>query len=225
MRPKFVFTLLLFGLLVLGAALVLKRQMGGEPAPPAPSTTVASVPAAPLPIAAAPAPAATTTVSATTAPTNTLTAEEREAEINRLWDWSANNDPASLSHILADLTNSDQEVRDTAIEATKEFGSTDAIPALKAAAASAQDTEEQIALLEAAEFLSLPSLDFSGPDTRTLEQVQADQQRNAQKEAHRQAQRQRHISNQGSQSAPDQSAAPPPEPNQSATPDNQTPPE
>jgi HEAT repeat protein len=74
-----------------------------------------------------------------------------------------NDDPASLSNILADLTNPEKEIRDAAIEAAKQFGSTNAIPTLKAVAANTTDTEEQIALLEAANFLSLPPVDFSQP--------------------------------------------------------------
>ena len=67
--------------------------------------------------------------------TNILTDEQRQAaidaEIDRLQQWSMNDDPASLSNILADLTSPEKEIRDAAIEATKEFGSTNAIPALE----------------------------------------------------------------------------------------------
>jgi hypothetical protein len=220
MRPKFVFAMLLLALLVLGAALYLKQHSGqvatppaspaiATPAPPPPSNVVTRVA---LPPASAPA------------ATNTLTPEQRQAaidaETDRLQEWSMSDDPASLSNILADLTSPEKEIRDAAIEAAKQFGGTNAIAALKAAAANAHDTEEQIALLEAAQFLSLPSLSSSGPDTRTPEQIQADAQRNDEKNAHRQAQRQKHISNQNSQSTPDQSTAPPPDPNQPDAPDN-----
>jgi hypothetical protein len=225
MRPKFVLAMLLLASLALGAVLYLKQHRGQVAAPPAspeiatqatppPSNVVTRV--APPP---APAPVAT----------NTLTPEQRQAaidaELDRLQEWCMSDDTASLSNILADLTSPEKEIRDAAIEAAKQFGSTNAIPALKAAAASAQDTEEQIALLEAAQFLSLPSLGASGPDTRTPEEIQVDAQRNAEKNARRQALRQRHTSNQGSQSAPDPSATPPPDSNQSDTPDDQTSPE
>ena len=66
---------------------------------------------------------------------------------------STQNDPASLAAILNDLTNPEKEVRLAAIEATKQFGSRDAIPALQADVARATDTDEKIALLEAADFL------------------------------------------------------------------------
>jgi hypothetical protein len=218
MRPKFVFALLLLAFLVLGAVFFLKQHLGNgapSPAPPPASNVVASVapPPAPAPIPAAPF------------STNTLTDEQRQAtidaETDRLQEWSMNDDPASLSNILADLTNSEKEIRDAAIEAAKQFGSTNAIPTLKAVAANTTDPEEQIDLLEAANFLSLPSLDFSGPAIpKTPEQIQADAQRRAEREARRQAQMQRHTSNQNSPSTSDQNATPPPDPNSSGMPGN-----
>jgi HEAT repeat protein len=63
-----------------------------------------------------------------------LSAEERAAEIDRLQDWSMNDDAESLNHIVAGLTSPEKEIREAAIEATKQFGSADAISALKAAA-------------------------------------------------------------------------------------------
>jgi hypothetical protein len=161
MRSKFVFVLLLLALLVLGAALYLKQHPGNTAPPPileiaAPAPVVSNAVAVAVP-PPAPAPAVT----------NVLTPEQREAAINaetdRLQQWSMSDDPASLSSILADLTNPEKEIRDAAIEAAKQFGSTNAIPVLKAVAANTTDTEEQIALLEAANFLSLPPVDFSQP--------------------------------------------------------------
>jgi hypothetical protein len=52
-----------------------------------------------------------------------LSAEERAAEIDRLRDWSMNDDAESLNHIVADLTSPEKEIREAAIEATKQFGS------------------------------------------------------------------------------------------------------
>ena len=146
-------------------------------------------------------------IPAAPASTNILTPEQREAaidaETDRLQQWSANDDPASLSNILTDLTNPEKEIREAAIEATKQFGSSNAIPALKAAAANTADTEEQIALLEAANFLSLPSINFDGSATqRTPEEIQAGAQRRAEREARRQAQMQQRAPNQNSPAAP-----------------------
>jgi len=218
MRPQFVFALLLFTFLLFGAALFIKRQMGGEPAPLTNSATEVSVPSvdtnvvepvvvspqpapALIPVAAAPVSVATNATVSAVAPTNTLTDEEREAEIERLQDLQMKDDAGSLSNIVADLTSPDKEIREAAIEATKEFGSADAIPSLKAAAASADDVEDQIAYLEAAEFLSLPSIDFSGTATPpTPEQIQLEQRKAAALLARHQAQ----VQAQTPQNAPEQ---------------------
>jgi cytoskeletal protein RodZ len=132
MRPKFIFALLLLALLVLGAAFLFKQHRGNPATPPSVNESVTSVPV----VSAAP-PSAPAPVPAAPVSTNVLTPEQRQtaidAETDRLQQWSMNDDPASLSNILADLTNPEK------------------------------DTEEQIALLEAANFLSLPPVDFSQP--------------------------------------------------------------
>jgi len=97
-----------------------------------------------------------------------LSAEERSAEIDRLQDWSMNDDAESLNHIVADLTSPEKEIREAAIEATKQFGSTNAIAALKAAAGSVENIEDKIACLEVGNFLSLPSMEIT---PTTLEQA------------------------------------------------------
>jgi hypothetical protein len=163
MRPKIVIIILVAGLAGVTGILLIKHQGAPPPAaapiaitetkPAAPQTapTITSVPpTAPAPVAAAPV------------ATNTLTPEQRQAaidaETDHLQQWSMNDDPESLSNILADLTNSEKEVRQAAIEAAEQFGSTNAIPILKNLAANDGDPEEKAALLEAAHFLSLPSI-------------------------------------------------------------------
>jgi hypothetical protein len=207
MRPKFVFTLLLLAFLVLGAAFLLKPHWGNAPTPP--PVTESVTPAPVVSVAPPPAPAP---VPAAPVATHVLTPEQRQAaidaETDRLQQWSMNDDPASLSNILADLTSPENEIREAAIEAAMQFGSTNAIPTLKAVAANTDDTEEQIALLEAADFLSLPSMDISKPATpKTADQMnaQAQQARQAyQNKLRRGAQNQSPAS--GTQSSPDQNA-------------------
>ena len=206
MRPKFVIVLLLLAALILGAALYFKPH-------PEPVTTPPAIPeiATPAPSAAA---NPVTMIDPLPAPValNALTPDQRQAavdaETDRLQAWGMSEDPAALTNILADLTHSEKEVREAAIEAAKQFGSSNAIPTLKAVAASTADTDEQIDLLEAASFLALPSMNLGGPDTRTPEQIQADQQSNADKAARRQAQKQRHAANRNSTPTTDQGAAP-----------------
>jgi hypothetical protein len=209
MRLKFVLTLFALAFLVLGAALLLKPHMGGSPAISTYSTTAASGPALPTAsnvevTTAAPAESQTVPVAVSASVTNPIPAEQNpdavDAEVNRLYELAMNNDPASLSNILTDLRNPHPEIREAAIEATKEFGSTNAIPALLAAAESTDDLQEKIAYLEAAHFLTLPPIDFGTPaqPSATPEQIQQDQQRRAARDARRQAQMQIRAGNQGS---------------------------
>ncbi len=167
MRPTFVFGILLAGSLAAGAIVFLERHSN----PPAPSPVVDTarlqntVPEPPtLPKAVFSGPPASPQV---------LTPEEQQAandaEIDRLQDWSENNDPQSLSNILADLASPQEDVREAAIEAAKQFGSTNAIPALKMAAMNSTDSDEQIKLLQAANFLSLPPVDMSPPTPEEIE--------------------------------------------------------
>ena len=210
MRPKFVFALLLLALLALGAAFFLKQHFGSAATPPPVTESVTPAPVASF----APPPAP---ISAAPATTNAPTPEQREAAIDaetgRLLDWSMNEDPASLSNILADLTNPEKEIRDAAIEATKQFGSSNAIPTLKEVAANTTDTQEQIDLLEAANFLSLPSLVVTPQPAQTMEQMKAAAQQARQAHQNRlQKGAQSQNPSSATQSSPDQNA--PADPNQ-----------
>jgi hypothetical protein len=209
MRPKFVFAMLLLALLALGAVFFLKQHLGNVvPSPTSPESATSAPPPASNVMASVAPPPAPAPIPAAPASTITLTPEQRQAaidaETDRLQEWSMNDDPASLSNILADLNNSEKEIRDAAIEAAKQFGSTNAIPTLKAVAANTTDPEEQIALLEAANFLSLPSVNWGSTTPKTPEQIQADAQRKAEREAHRQAQMQNPAPNQNPPAAPNQ---------------------
>jgi len=212
MRPKFVFALLLLAALALVAAFFLrphpeneKTPAGSESATPPPilaSNVVTSVSAPPEPtpeMVSNPAAPAVASV-----PTDEQRQTAIDAETDRLQQWSMNDDTASLSNILADLTNSEKEIRGAAIEAAKQFGSTNAIPALKAAAEGTGDVQEKIAYLEAADFLSLPSMDLSGPNANssTPEQTPTAQPT---------ANAQKHGPNQNSPAASDPNSPPVPE--------------
>lgn len=201
MRPKVVIALLLPILLFLGMVLLFKQHAANasKPAEVAPAPAITSVAPTPTP---APAPVVVK---------KTVTPEEREVAINaekdRLFEWEMNDDPESLSKILGDLTHPEKEIRLAAIEATKQFGSKDAIPTLKELVKNTDDTEEQAALLEAADFLSLtPMSDSSVQLPRTPEQIQAEQQKIAKAEARKQARMQKRAGNQDSQSAAGQNS-------------------
>jgi hypothetical protein len=109
-------------------------------------------------------------------------------QTERLQQQALSDDPAALNDILLALTSPEKEIREAAIEATKQFGNTNAIPSLLLAADSARDLAEKTALLEAVEFLSLPLATFEGKAAPlTLEQVQAEEQRRALRRLRRQA--------------------------------------
>jgi hypothetical protein len=185
MRPKFVVVLLLLALLALGAGLLLKQHLGGGSSAPAKSVAVASpVPGTGVAAEATPPPELAP-APLPVAPAPILTAEQRQeaidAEVDRLYELSMKEDMASLSNILSDLTNTNNEIREAAIESAKQFGSTNAIPALKAAAETTDDLQEKIDYLEAADFLSVPPADFTRSNApkppKTAEQIQIDQQK------------------------------------------------
>jgi hypothetical protein len=201
MRPKVVIALLVPIFLLLGTVILLKQHAANhsKPAGVLPTPAVTSVAPTPAP-PPAPAPAPLVVKK-------TLTPEEREVAVNaekeRLFEWERNDDPQSLSNILADLTNPEKEIRMAAIEATKQFGSSSAIPTLQQLAQNTADAGEQTALLEAADFLSLtPISDSSVQLPKTPAQVQAEQQKIAQMEAQKQTRKQ--------QQSAQQQAPPPP---------------
>ena len=69
----------------------------------------------------------------------------------------ANYDAASLQAILKELTNTNQIIRHAAIESTIQFRDRAAIPVLENLAACTTNPQEKQELLDAAEFLKLPT--------------------------------------------------------------------
>jgi HEAT repeat protein len=198
MRPKFIIALVLAAFLVLGVGLILKQRLGNTSAPTAATPPTAAAPADANPETNAAPPAISAPIAAAPVATNTnlpavtLTPKEREAaieaEIDRLSLLSRKKDPASLPSILASLKHPEKEVREAAIEATRQFGSKDAIPALKEAANNTDDFDEKIDLLDAADFLSLPSINTPGLLRKpTPEQLEAAKQRRLERQNREQA--------------------------------------
>ena len=176
MRPQIVIALLLVGFAGFGGILLLKKL--AAPALPA-AIAVAQPPAAATaprefkPVAPQVSQTITTTVNhAVTAnpvvavppvavnPAGDANKNEADlqARIDKLQELQANDDAASLQAILSELTNSDKTIRAAAVESTIQFGSRDAIPVLKDLAARAGDAAEKKQLLDAADFLALPTL-------------------------------------------------------------------
>lgn len=82
------------------------------------------------------------------------------------------DDPAILREVMASLRSPEPELRVAALEAVINLGSRDAIPYLEQAAVLAETPEEQGNLIEAAEYLKLPTI-FEGRALRKKEQEEA----------------------------------------------------
>jgi hypothetical protein len=81
------------------------------------------------------------------------------AKVEELQDLSTKSDQVSMEAILAEVKSPFAKVRAEAVEAIIQFRSRDAIPALKQLATQTEDAHEKAAILEAAEFLELPTLE------------------------------------------------------------------
>ena len=78
--------------------------------------------------------------------------------VAEMQDMGMEDDSASLDMILSELNNGNPEIRQEAVDAAVQFGSRDAIPRLMEAAAQTEDPKEKSAILDAIEFLKLPTL-------------------------------------------------------------------
>jgi hypothetical protein len=83
---------------------------------------------------------------------------DASARCGELLELSMNNDSASLDVILGELRNPDPAIRQAAVVAALQFGSRDAIPRLMETAQETEDGNERTNILEAIEFLKMPSL-------------------------------------------------------------------
>jgi hypothetical protein len=81
-----------------------------------------------------------------------------EARSAELMDLGMTEDINSLGTILSELGNRDPSIRKAAIEAAGQFGNRDAVPSLKEAALQSDDPEEKLAIRDAIESLTTPSL-------------------------------------------------------------------
>ncbi len=150
--------------LLVTAALVQSRNSRTTPVA-APATVIAkSAPA----ITTSPAPRAANRAAVAARPSPdvgnlpqvgaNLREPEVQARAAELMQLAMNNDAASLDTILKELRNPNRDIRAAALQAAIQFGSRDAIPSLTEAAQNADDPSERTQLVEAIEFLKLPSL-------------------------------------------------------------------
>jgi hypothetical protein len=164
MRPKIVIAIVFIGLAGIFAVFFLKRPAANPNPPPVAATETAVQPDVPKIAAASNTETIVTNPVVAAAPAIADTNEDTSAHdaylqghLDRLTQLEANDDPASLHEILGELTNSEQVIRIAAIQSAIQFGSRDAIPVMTNLAAQTADPREKKALLDAADFLELPS--------------------------------------------------------------------
>ena len=90
----------------------------------------------------------------------------READLSRIETAIASAGPESLPLLASYLTHSDPELRALAREGMVQKSLPEAVPLLREAAGKMKDPREAITLLDAADFLSLPTLPPTGDGTR-----------------------------------------------------------
>jgi hypothetical protein len=81
-----------------------------------------------------------------------------EARIAELRDLSRKKDMPSLEVLLSEVKNSDQEIRQAALDAIGQTGNRAAIPRLLELAAQTENAKEKQAIVDAVEFMKLPTL-------------------------------------------------------------------
>jgi type IV secretory pathway VirB10-like protein len=164
MRPKIVIAIVFIGLAGIFAALFLKRPPANPNPSPAPAAETASQPDVPKMAATSNAETIARNPPVAVAPAVADTNEDTsahdaylQARLDKLTQLQANDDPESLHEILGELTNSEKVIRMAAVQSAIQFGSRDAIPVLTNLAVQTSDPREKKALLDAADFLELPS--------------------------------------------------------------------
>ena len=163
MRPKVGIPFLILAVGLMAGIYFLRPASGrfkqAQSGPP--STESTATPLDPAPPAVGP------TLAVDSTPTNDLgiairgTIAEHETYVEKrvaeLQDLAMDDDPKSLEVILSELTNRDPEIRQAAVDAAVQFGSRDAIPKLTDAALQTDDAVERAQMLQAADYLKLPS--------------------------------------------------------------------
>jgi hypothetical protein len=170
MRPRILYGTLLVAAMLVGAAALISTALRRPPAaapgdnetgPPTSATPSVQPPLAASPESAPPAgPAAVTPVSGTD--TNALSDETHveyvSQRVRELMILGMQSDIVSRDTILSELRNSDREIRKAAVDAAIQFSDRSVVPRLKEVAAETQDPAEKAELLEAIEYINLPSL-------------------------------------------------------------------
>jgi hypothetical protein len=175
MRPKVVFGILLLALGLVGLMVLVSQSFRQRQAPPAadgrnvsragsaPDTDAGSeknAQATGVQPVVYPIPAAVTNGGATNATTMSDAEHEqyvhqRTMELNAL---AMKNDAVSRDAILDEMQNPDKAIREAALEAAIQFDDRSVVLRLQEIAAQTEDSAEKAAILEAIDYINLPSL-------------------------------------------------------------------
>jgi len=174
MKPKVVLTTFALAAVILGSAFLLSFVMS-----PGRGASNGKTPSAldnrdatphyarQNQLATTPGPNPANLTASTITTTNTfnpaeLTGEAREEyiqqRIEELGDLSSQRDPISRDKILAELQNPLKEIREAALQASIELNDRSVVPRLQEIAELAQDPREKARLLDAIDYINLPSL-------------------------------------------------------------------
>jgi hypothetical protein len=176
MRFKVILPAFVVAILILLPAIYLRHaSVSPPPAPPAADQTSASPAPQPSPhLELIPSrsenrlPPPQDEAADTSAPDHPAYVVERKSELLQL---GMSDDPADLKTILSELNNPDPEIRKTALIATVDFGSQDAIPTLKNEVMWTDDPQEKIDLQSAIDFLQLPPVQVNEAASVTQQSV------------------------------------------------------
>ncbi len=161
MRRRLILTVMVSAAAVLAMTIAVSIALRPNPSPPDPAAgnASASVPATrdnPAAPAAGVSPGfAIQPALATNDIDHVRFVRQRVAELNAL---AMKSDTTSRDIILSELQNPDKAIREGALEATIQFGDRSVLPRLQEVADQTEDADEKKALLDAIDYLKLPSL-------------------------------------------------------------------
>ena len=165
MRPKIVILTILAAFGILGLIALLKGVMGGHAGDaggqkPAVEASVES-PAAATNDQVVQVVQVNPNSSNTAAITEQLRAAEVENEVNQIQDLQGEadgtNNPIIITALLDKLSHPEAEVRKAVLDALKQLNDTNAVPGLEKAAENIKDPREKVAVLDAIEYIQMPS--------------------------------------------------------------------
>jgi hypothetical protein len=171
MRPKIVILTLVVALVLIGIMVVLKGVMGGHSGnaggqTPAMETNVESPPAA-----TSDQVVEVVQVNPNSSNTAAISEEMRAAAVGKELDAirelqgeaDGENNPIIITALLDKLSNPEAEVRKAALESLRQLNDTNAVPGLEKVAESTKDPREKVAVMDAIEYIKMPSVTENVP--------------------------------------------------------------